>query len=91
MALTSSSTYAQAVDQYLDNLSWEGDVAKARLALEAVRFLRLRRPTRSSAADGRSIDYEGLESAEAELREYLDAIDTTLRPRAVWLQGRAKM
>ena len=44
MSLTSSSTLAQAVDQYKDNLSWEGNLTKAQAALEALRFIRLERP-----------------------------------------------
>jgi hypothetical protein len=90
MALTSSSTYSEAIDQYLDNLSWEGDVTKARAALEAVRFLMLKRATRSSAADGRSVDYESLTAVQERLENYLNTVDTTNRPRASFVQGRAR-
>ena len=43
MALTSSSTIANAEDQYLDNLLWDGDSDKAQNCLEAIRFLLVKR------------------------------------------------
>lgn len=49
MALTSSSTIADALAQYNDNLSWEGTPDKATLALEALRFLLANRPQDVSA------------------------------------------
>jgi hypothetical protein len=89
MALTSASSYSDAIDQYLDNLSWDGDLTKARAMLEAIRFLRLQRPTRSAHEDGRSIDYESLATEQQRLEQYLAAVDTTNRPRASFVQGRA--
>lgn len=44
MALTSSSTLTDALAQYRDNLSWEGDITKAKAALEAIRFILSDRP-----------------------------------------------
>lgn len=90
MALTSASTYADALAQYKDSLSWEGDVAKARAFREAVRFLLLERPTRSSNADGSGLDRESIQSALAEVSAYLGTVDTTTRPRASFVQGRAR-
>ena len=50
MALTSSSTLTDALAQYNDSLSWEGNATKAPLALEAVRWLLANRA--QVAADG---------------------------------------
>jgi len=44
MSLNSDSTLGQAVAQFQDNLSWEGNLTKAQNALEALRFIRLVRP-----------------------------------------------
>ncbi len=57
MSLTSSSTRADAIAQYNDNLNWEGSAAKAVLALEAVRFLLINRP-QSLSESNRSLSYE---------------------------------
>lgn len=91
MALDSSSTYAVAVAQYLDNLSWDGDLTKARAALEAVRYLRLKRPTRSSANDGRSLDYESLATEQQRLEDFLAIYDTTNRPRCSFVRAKARL
>ncbi len=39
MSLSSASRISDALAQYNDNLAWDGSVAKAKLALEAIRFL----------------------------------------------------
>jgi hypothetical protein len=39
MALSSTSTLADAEAQYRDNLSWEGDPTRAKNALAAIRFI----------------------------------------------------
>jgi len=88
VSLTSASSYDDAIDQYLDNLSWEGDVTKALAALEAIRFLQLRRPLASSAADGRSMDYESLEAQRKSLESYLAAHDTTNQPSTSFVRAR---
>lgn len=90
MALTSTSTYADAIAQYKDNLSWEGDVTKARAFREAIRFLMLERPTRSSHSDGSGLDRESLQGQFSAVDAYLSAVDTTSRPRASFVQGRAR-
>ncbi|MDD2777876.1 MAG: hypothetical protein WC372_08240 [Candidatus Neomarinimicrobiota bacterium] len=89
MALTSASSYADAVAQYMDNLSWDGDVTKARAALEAIRYLQLTRATRNTAADGRSLDYEGLAETRRQIEEFLAIYDTTNRPRCSFTRGKA--
>jgi hypothetical protein len=81
MALTSASTFKNALDQYLDNLAWEGDVTKARAALEAIRYIQVRRPLTNTSADGRSVDYESLFRQQQAIEEYLRVADTTNRPR----------
>lgn len=81
MALTHASTLSDAFDQYLDNLAWEGNVAKARAALEAIRYLQARRPLIHRAADGRGSDYESMAHQQQEIEAYLSIADTTTRPR----------
>lgn len=90
MALTSASTYSDAIAQYKDNLSWEGDLAKARLFREAIRWLLLERPTRSNNADGSGLDRESLKGSLDEVTAYLHTADTSTRPRASFVQGRAR-
>lgn len=82
---------SDAIDQYLDNLSWEGDVSKARAALEAIRYLQVRRPNRNASPDGRSVDYESLSEQRKQIEQYLDVFDTTNRPRISFVQGRASV
>jgi hypothetical protein len=89
MALTSISTYQDGIDQYMNNLLWEGDVMKARSALEAIRFLQVRRPMASRAADGRGMDYESLESTRKEIEAHLDVHDTANQPRTSFTRAKA--
>ncbi len=70
MTLTSSSTLQDALDQYADNLSWEGSPAKAVLALEAVRYILLNR-AEATATNGRSANYASLEAEKARLESYV--------------------
>jgi len=91
MSLTSSSTYSDAVDQYLDNLDWDGDVTKARAALQAIRFLCAQRPLRQTSADGRSIDFESLAPQQKQIERFLDVYDSTNRPTHSFVQGRPLM
>ena len=76
MSLTSSSTLDNALDQYKDNLSWDGDADKAVLALEAVRFILMERPTRLGAS-GRNVDYESLQEEKKRLEAYVQRVGTT--------------
>ena len=70
MALTSASSISDAINQYSDNLSWEGDAAKATLALEAIRFLLVRR-AQSGGISGRNWNYESLEKEKVKLETFL--------------------
>jgi hypothetical protein len=86
MALTSASTYADAVAQYNDNLSWEGDATKAAAALEAIRWLLINRPTATSRT-GRSINYASLEGEKKRLEEFVAVASTSVN-RATFTRGR---
>ena len=86
MALTSSSTRADAIDQYNDNLNWEGDSAKSALALEAVRYLLINRPQNISESN-RSLSYESLLDEKRRLEEYVTLHASSVN-RAPFTQGR---
>jgi len=86
MSLTSSSTRTDAIAQYNDNLSWEGNPAKAVLSLEAVRWLLANRPTRFTRND-RSLDYESLQRLEEKLSGYISLHGNSVN-RAPFVQGR---
>lgn len=68
------ATYADALAQLNANLSWEGDLAKARLALEAVRFLAFNRASRSKSGD-KEMEFSeaALQSMERRLAEFVGA------------------
>jgi hypothetical protein len=88
MSLTSSSTLDDALAQYKNNLSWEGDPDKAALALEAVRFILVDRPNRiwNSA---RSVDYESLLEEKKRLEAYVKQLGTTAAAaRAAFVRAR---
>lgn len=70
MALTSSSTLTDALNQYNNNLSWEGNITKAAAALEAVRYILANRPNRISSGV-RSIDYPELAAEKVRLEEFV--------------------
>jgi hypothetical protein len=89
MALTHASTLSDAFNQYLDNLSWEGSVTKARNALEAIRYIQMRRPLANTEADGRSFDFESMSRQQQRLEDYLSIVDTTTRPRCSFTRAQA--
>jgi len=70
MSLTSSSTRVNALAQYNDNLGWEGNPTKAALALEAIRWLLVNRPSRIAQND-RSLDYEPLLEEKKKLEGFI--------------------
>ena len=70
MALTSASTLRNAFDQYADNLLWEGDLTKAAAALEAVRFILMKRHE-SGSINGRNYTYASLEKEKEKLEKFL--------------------
>ena len=85
MALTSSSTLQDALNQYNDNLSWDGSATKAALALEAVRYLLVNRPQSNTAGSVR-IDYSGLEEEKKKLEDYVARSSSS---RTSFVTGRA--
>ena len=76
MALSSSSTIADALAQYADNLSWEGSPDKAVAALEAVRFMLMHRPADLSAG-GVTTRYADLAAEKEKLESYVARAGTT--------------
>lgn len=87
MALTSSSTLTDALAQYDDNLSWEGDAVKAVLFLAAIRWLLVHRP-QTNSIQGRSIGYNALETQKAEVAAYVAKHGANVN-RASFVRGRA--
>ncbi len=71
MALTSASSITDALAQYNDNLLWDGNVTKARLALEAIRWLLINRP-QATGREGVSIDYTDLAAEKEKLELIVD-------------------
>lgn len=86
MALTSSSTVADALAQYNNNLSWEGDVTKAADALEAVRYLLVNRP-KMIASNNRNIDFESLAAEKQQLEQYVGRAGSSVN-RCSFTRGR---
>lgn len=82
MALTSKSTINEALDQFNENLVWEGNGTKANLALEAVRFLLINR-AQSYSIQGRSISRESLLEAEEKLSKFVNDFVNSNRQRFV--------
>lgn len=85
MALTSSSTLTDALAQYNDNLSWEGNSGKATLALEAIRWLLINRP-QTTGAEIANVNFESLETEKARLENFVGTVGTT--ERASFTRGR---
>ena len=86
MALTSSSTLADALAQYDDNLSWEGSASKAVLYLEAIRWLLVHR-AQSSTMQGRTLSYTALETEKAGVAAYVSKHGLNVN-RAGFVRGR---
>lgn len=84
MPLSSSSTVADALNQYNDNLDWDGDAAKAKLALAAIRFLQANRPDDNIVA-GRTFNFGALDLEKAKILQEIRISDTT--SRTSWTRG----
>lgn len=67
MALTSIDA---ALAQYAENALWNESAAKAALALEALRYLRLHR-AQGMGHTGSSLNYEALESEAKKIEDFL--------------------
>ena len=81
MAVTSSSTDAEILAQYIDNCDWEGSPAKAVLALQAARILTVKRPASLADGDGQSVNYESLASEILALKAYVALTSTASAAR----------
>ena len=86
MSLTSASSITDAIAQYNDNLLWEGDAAKSRSCLEAIRFILANRALRM-ASDSESFDFESLQAQAQKIEGYLAGSTTTVQ-RTSFIQGR---
>lgn len=70
MSLTHASTIEDALNQYNDNLSWEGSVTKAQSALEAVRYILANRP-KIIASGERNVSFDILQSEKEKLETFV--------------------
>lgn len=89
MALSSSSTLTTALAQYNDNLSWEGNSAKAVLFLEAIRWLLGNRPM-GTTIQGRTINYNALETQKAEVAAFVGKFSDSVN-RASFVRGKMRI
>jgi hypothetical protein len=86
MSLTSSSTIDDALNQYNDNLLWEGDITKAQNALEAVRYILANRPVRIASGE-RNIDFAELQLEKNKLEQFVSNSGTSVN-RVTFTRGR---
>ena len=86
MTLTSSSTIADALNQYNNNLSWEGDITKATNALEAVRYILANRP-KMIASGERNVNFDSFASEKEKLEGYVGRASSAVS-RAGFTRGR---
>jgi len=70
MSLTHISTVEDALNQYNDNLSWEGSVTKAQSALEAVRYILANRPNIIASGE-RNVRFDDLQSEKEKLEKFI--------------------
>jgi len=77
MGLDSSSTLQDALDQYNNNLAWEGNITKAKNILEAIRYLLVNRGQSLSEA-GSNLTFESLKEMQADVKAFVD----TASPRS---------
>jgi len=85
MALTSSSTLDDAIDQAMNNLAWEGNVTKARDYLEACRAIRILR-AQGITTTNQSINFEQLLSDVKRAADYVESNSTDIN-RAAFTRG----
>ena len=86
MALTSASTITDALNQYNNNLSWEGNITKASNALEAVRYILANRP-KIIASGERNVNFDSLLSEKEKLESYIGRSSSAVS-RAPFTRGR---
>jgi hypothetical protein len=85
MALTSSSTLNDAIDQAMNNLAWEGDVTKARDYLEACRAIRILR-AQGITTTNQTINFEQLLSDVRRAADFVNEVSTDI-DRAAFTRG----
>jgi len=86
MSLTSASTITDALDQYKNNLAWEGSVTKAQNALEAVRFILAVRPKVIATSD-HNINFESLQQEKEKLEAVVSKLGSSVN-RSSFTRGR---
>jgi len=85
VSLSSSSTLDDALAQYNNNLAWDGDIAKASAALEAVRWILVNRPKIVSTND-RNINFESLYNERDRLEPFVQNFSSNVN-RAAFTRG----
>jgi len=89
MALSSSSTLDDALAQYNDNLSWDGDATMAANALAAVRWILVNRP-KIVASGERNINFESLAAEKEKLESFISSNSSNVN-RASFTRGRMNL
>ena len=88
MALDSTSTLDDALAQYNNNLSWDGDVTKAAAALEAIRWLLINRPKIIETND-RTVNFELLAAEQVRLEKFVGNFSSSVN-KASFVRGRMR-
>jgi hypothetical protein len=86
MALDSTSTLDDALAQYNDNLSWDGDITKATNALAAIRWILVNRP-KVVATNDRTVNFELLAAEQTRLEKFVSNFSTSVN-KASFTTGR---
>ena len=86
MSLSSSSTIDDAIAQYNDNLSWEGNITKATAELEAVRYILVNRP-RIIATNNRNFNFDSLASEQEKLEQFVSSLGSSVN-RCSFVRGK---
>ena len=72
----SLATISEALAQYNDNLDWDTDATKARLALSALRFLKVNRAQALSGA-GSGLTFEAIDAEIESISAFLSVAEPT--------------
>jgi hypothetical protein len=88
MALTSSSTYTNAIAQYNDSLRWWASESAAKNHLEAIEWL-IGNRAGSMSDGGSSLNYDDLENKRRDLVRFL-GLNTSTTSRAHFTRGRSQ-
>jgi len=88
MSLDSTSTLDDALAQYNDNLSWDGNITKATAALAAIRWILVNRP-KIIATNDRNIGFELLAAEQGKLEKFVGSFSSNVN-RASFVRGRMR-